>query len=192
MYGNDDINSTWSNLDTHSWTLNSVSGPFAFNTYVKFANYDYTYLIASSPADWIQGCLIQVDKVEFEGFTRSSYVDETTTTSATTTIFVNATSTGDCGGEYNIVGTLVGEDGSSVNVPLDQSDLLSPNGVSVTVNIDRDEQAYTFSATVSATSAPETAEQHQADTADAGFVNILTDTASTSGNSLAPICNVEI
>lgn len=69
-------------------------------------------------------------------------------------MFVNATSSGDCGDEYSIVATLVGEDGSSVNVPLDQTELLSSTGVSVTVAIDRDEQAYTFSAIVTATSAP--------------------------------------
>jgi len=86
-------------------------------------------------------------------------------------MFVNATSSGDCGGEYNIVATLTGEDGSSVNVPLDQSTLLSNVGQSTTVNIDRDEQAYSLTASVTATAAPETAEQHQADTADEGFTN---------------------
>ena len=120
MYQHDDTNSTWSNLATHSWSLPSVTGPYAFNTVVKFSNYDeYEYPIVSVPADWIQGCKIQVDKVEFEGFTRSVYVDETSSTSATATMFVNATSTGDCGSDYSIVATLTGEDGSSVNVPLD-------------------------------------------------------------------------
>jgi len=165
MYMHADTSSSWSNLDSHSWNMPSVTGPYAFSATVKFANYpEYTYAVVSTDADWTQACLVQVDKVEFEGFTRSVYVDETSSTSATATLFVNATSTGDCAGEYTIAATLVGEDGSSVAVPLDQSTLLSKAGQTVTVNIDRDESAYTFSASVTATAAPETVEQHQADT----------------------------
>jgi len=179
MYTHAEVSSAWSNLDSHfdshSWKLPSVTGPYAFDSTVKFANYpEFTYAVATTSADWTQACLIQVDKVEFEGFTRSVYVDETSSTSATATLFVNATtwatlfvnatSTGDCGGEYSIVATLVAEDLTSVSVPLDQSLLLSKAGQTVTVNIDRDESAYTFSASVTATAAPETVEQHQADT----------------------------
>jgi len=186
-------NSTGSSLATHSWTLPSVTGDYSVSTFVIFNNYpEYSYEVMTAPAAWTQACFIQVDKVEFESFTRSVYVDETSTTSATATMFVNATSTGDCGGEYSIVATLQGEDGSSVNVPLDQSTLLSNVGQTTTVNIDRDEQAYTLTASVTATLAPETAEQHQADTANDGFINQLTDTVVASGNSLSPKCNVEI
>ena len=45
---------------------------------------------------------------------------------------------------------------------------------------------------MTATAAPETADQHQADTSDEGFTNILADSAASSGNSLSPVCNVEI
>lgn len=194
MFANgDSANSTASALATHDWTLPSVTGDYAVSTYVTFNNYpEYTYVVATAPAAWTQACFIQIDKVEFESFTRSVYVSETETTSATATMFVNATSTGDCGGEYTIVATLVGEDGSSVNVPLDQSTLLSSVGQTTTVNIDRDEQGYTLTASVTATAAPESAEQHQADTADLGFNNILTDTVTAAGTSLSPTCNVEI
>jgi len=107
-------------------------------------------------------------------------------------MFVNATSTGDCGGEYSIVATLVGEDGSSVDVPLDQETLLAKAGQSTTVNIDRDEQGYSLTASVTATNAPETTEQHQADTVNEGFNNQLADSKTSTGNSLSPKCNVEI
>lgn len=69
---------------------------------------------------------------------------------------------------------------------------MSSAGQTTTVNIDRDEQAYTLAVSVTATAAPETVEQHQADTVNTGFTNILADSASASGNSLSPVCNVEI
>lgn len=148
--------------------------------------------MATDPINWTQACLVQVDKVQFSSFTRSVYVSDSESTSATATLFANATSTGDCGSAYNTVCTLVGEDGSSVNVPISTEDMLSVAGGSATVDVGRDTQGYTFSCSVSATTPPQTAEEHQADTANVGFNNVDVASAVAVGTSLAPICNIEI
>lgn len=68
---------------------------------------------------------MQLNKVEFEPFTRSVYISETESTSAQSNLFVNATSTGDCGSDYTIVGTLTDEAGVVVSVPLTTTNVLA-------------------------------------------------------------------
>jgi hypothetical protein len=171
-----------------------VTGSYNFDTYTKFNNYPgCEYTVAAAPAaEWTQACLIQVDKVQFVKFARSVYVSETETSSATATLFANATSTGDCGSTYSTVCSLTGEDGSVVDVPISSADVLSLAGGSITVNVARDEQAYTFTCSVTATEAPQDADVHTATMVDGGFVNILSATSTAVGTSLAPLCNVEV
>jgi hypothetical protein len=115
---------------THSWPkINSRTHIKNFWTYFQFSNFPQ-FIIKDSGIDdsWIQGCQMQLNKVEFEPFTASVYVSETETTNAQANLFVNATATGDCGTDFTVVGTLTDEAGVSITVPLTSAGVLDVAG----------------------------------------------------------------
>lgn len=76
-------------------------------------------------------------------------------------------------------------------MPLTSAGVLATAGEKVSVNIDRDATAFTFTVNIVANNA-QSVEAHQAMTTEEGWVNVNSVSKSATATSAAPTCNVEI
>jgi len=188
-YNNEDYETDFGEVASHYWSLPSRTGSYSFTTYFKFSNFmDYTFSDNGISGTWTQGCGVQIDQAQFTQFICA---DNVTNTDASAHIFVNGTKIGDCGNDFTITATLTGNDGSSYNFSVDSEAFFSNAGQSLSQQIDRESAQYSFTLGVVANDAESVAD-HQAQTASEGYVQVLSDSASTTATSCVPICNVFI
>jgi len=98
---------------------------YSYRTTYSFANFDQVFEDNVVTGMWTQGCSVKIDNADITSFIRA---DNATDTSASAVMFVNGSSSGDCGDAYTITATLADTVGNSYNLDVNTVQFLSTTG----------------------------------------------------------------
>lgn len=172
----------------HTWTAASETG--VYNYYAK-STFGLVNAVADSSANnsWKQACKVQIDTAEIQEFAAASYTNEE---EASATILAQLSTFGDCGETFEVVATLIPQDGAAtIDVSLNVADASSENGQTVTVEIPRTKKDYKLKTTYTATDGT-SADEHNKQTTGEGFDSVITADKETENHFTGTPCHIEI